>query len=242
MTGRKSERPNPFGLGLLCDCGLLPPLRGRDALPITMLIYFELVEKTGWLSLGNVLAIITAVGVLVAGLAAWCQLRTMSRQMLATTLLALDERWESDAFKPARDELQKLTKRINDEIQKANPRVPPEDWMDMAASMYPERLSQLEGASPETYGQLLRVCGFFETVGLAARREYIALEDIVELLQEDRFRRLAKYLKITFGNCRNQKVRRGFSSTVFGSSTRLGDCLSAKALFEPITKRAIRAC
>lgn len=147
-----------------------------------MLIYFEIVEKTGWLSLGNVLAIITAVGVLVAGLAAWFQLRTMSRQMLATTLLALDERWESDAFKPARDELQKLTKRINDEIQKANPRVPPEDWMDMAARMYPERLSQLEGASPETYGQLLRVCGFFETVGLAARRKYIALEDIVELL------------------------------------------------------------
>ena len=73
----------------------------------------------------------------------------MSRQMLATTLLALDERWESDAFKPARDELQKLTKRINDEIQKANPRVPPEDWMDMAASMYPERLSNWKERAPK---------------------------------------------------------------------------------------------
>ena len=206
-----------------------------------MLIYFEIVEKTGWLSLGNVLAIITAVGVLVAGLAAWFQLRTMSRQMLATTLLALDERWESDAFKPARDELQKLTKRINDEIQKANPRVPPEDWMDMAARMYPERLSQLEGASPETYGQLLRVCGFFETVGLAARRKYIALEDIVELLGG-----LIQTASEVFENHIRELQKPKGSERLFEyclcSSTRPGDCSSAKALFEPITKRAIRAC
>ena len=197
-----------------------------------MLIYFEIVEKQDGSRWANVLAIITAVGVLVAGLAAWFQLRTMSRQMLATTLLALDERWESDAFKPARDELQKLTKRINDEIQKANPRVPPEDWMDMAARMYPERLSQLEGASPETYGQLLRVCGFFETVGLAARRKYIALEDIVELLGGS-IQTASEVFENHIRELRSQKVRRGFSNIVFGSSTRPGDCSSAKALFEP---------
>jgi hypothetical protein len=142
----------------------------------------EIVKEANWLSLSNVLAVVTAVGVLAAGLAAWFQLRTMSRQMLATTLLTLDDRWESDSLKPARDALRTLAKEVGEEIRKNRPGATAEDWLRLAGEMFPDRLQRMKEEDPATHETLLRICGFFETVGYAANAKYIAVSDVTELL------------------------------------------------------------
>jgi hypothetical protein len=144
--------------------------------------YFVQGDSSGWMTAGNLVACGATFAAFVAAIIAWRQLQTMAHQMRASTLMALDERWEGESLKPVRDEMQKLVREIDAQISELRPSATFADRVKMSGDMYPERLYKLQKADTERYERLLRFCGFFETVGYTAYQKYIAVEDVIELL------------------------------------------------------------
>jgi len=119
--------------------------------------------------------------VIVAGAAlcvAWYQLRGLALQTRATTLMALDERWE-------RAEMLDVRRALWEFIEE----------MEGQATVLPDphrfarELSRLSNCAAGTlerakYDQLfLRILGYFEALGYAVQARYIKLSDVHALLE-----------------------------------------------------------
>ena len=147
-----------------------------------MVVYFIQQDSSGWITISNVITGGAVLVALLGAIIAWRQLRTMADQMRATNLMALDDRWESDSFKPVRDEMQKLTREVSDAIAQNRKSATATERLSQSWEMYAERLYQLQRLQePTQYELLLRVCGFFETVGYTANRKYLDVEDVIDL-------------------------------------------------------------
>lgn len=126
---------------------------------------------------------------LVAAVAAWYQLTEAEnsrmaqlRAMNATLLMELDNRWDSAEMREAR--------RISFEwTQKIDKTVSAKQFADQdqrAAAISAEWTSLLRDARSNDmreYAKLMAMCGFFETVGVMVKKDYIAAPDVIDLLK-----------------------------------------------------------
>jgi len=120
----------------------------------------------------------TAMVAMVSVLALWCawfQLRGIGTQTRANVLLELDQRWESREMLAVRRELNDFLDRARGMVHAGSPTLPE----IVAAEL--ERM-RTTPADRTTYLKLLRICGFFETVGYATRAGYIRATDVSNLL------------------------------------------------------------
>ena len=119
----------------------------------------------------------------VAGtLVAWRQLHLVAVQARATLLLALDERWESTALRPCRDAMQNVLERLLTG--------PMQEWAGLPLGQREQHFRDLCAAEMQRlriedkpcYNQIMQVAGLLETVGFVARKKYLPVADVVELL------------------------------------------------------------
>ncbi len=131
----------------------------------------------------------------IALVAALRQLRTMQtdsttqieiaeQQKLATRasiLLALDDRFGSEAMQKARSEMGELHENV---IKEANQRWRAFDQSEIrrrSSDLYAEKLDQMRSGERPRYLVLLNACGFFETVGYVTKCRYVPISDVLKL-------------------------------------------------------------
>ena len=131
------------------------------------------------ITLGDIATASAALVAVLALILAWVQLRGLSRQSRADVLLKLDERWESKDVVVLREEVDRFIKEIQ---AKAIQQQTLSGHPVTAEALFPGELDQLRFGRSDRYGQLVRVCGFWETVGYSARAGYIRVRDLHGLL------------------------------------------------------------
>jgi hypothetical protein len=107
--------------------------------------------------------------------------RNQELQLRANVLLTLDQRWESEPMILLRAELQVL---VTDVLREAASKWPTRSIADLRrlnAPAFAARLRDLGEKNPAKQLRLFQICGFFETVGYVARRNYLTLIDVYEL-------------------------------------------------------------
>jgi hypothetical protein len=139
--------------------------------------------------------ILLSVIAVVALIAALRQLRTMqedsktqiiiaTQQELATRasiLLALDERFGSEAMQRARTEMGNLHDEVIAEAQQKWRAFDQPEIRRRSSDLYAEKLDQMRTADRPRYIVLLNACGFFDTVGYVTKSKYVPLGDILRL-------------------------------------------------------------
>jgi hypothetical protein len=123
-------------------------------------------------TVGDLATTVLALIALGALIMAWYQLRGLSMQTRANILLSLDERWESGEVLKLREELNTFI------VQVQNAATPQQTAVDL----FPASLKALHGRDAASYRKLIRLCGFFETLGYAAKAKYIRVTDLHNLL------------------------------------------------------------
>ncbi len=122
----------------------------------------------------------TALVALVAVLVAWRQLHAMVLQTRANTLLALDQRWESEPLVSLRADLLRLIETVTQRAREQWPGLSEAERRSRSAELYAAELQNMR--ANDRYLRLFQICGFFETVGHVARSNYIPASDIINLL------------------------------------------------------------
>jgi hypothetical protein len=110
---------------------------------------------------------------------AWMQVRTIARQALATSLLNLEERWNSDKMRETRVYFVEVSTKWKDEVFAANPNLSDDAVMKKVEIRSTEELSRLMKEDlTGKYILLMRIFGFFEIVGLLVKKGYVGIEDV----------------------------------------------------------------
>jgi hypothetical protein len=110
------------------------------------------------------------------------QLTEMRKTTRAAVLLSLDERWENEPMLTCRANLEELIIEVKNEAAKIWLGQPESEIQRRSADLYAERLARVAEENRPRYIQLLRICGFFETVGCVVQAGYIPKEDVLDLL------------------------------------------------------------
>jgi hypothetical protein len=141
---------------------------------------------------GIVLAIVSIVALIYGGrqLAALRvanneQTKSVKYQELQTraaVLLSLDERWETEPLLTCRANLDALIVEVKNAAAKKWLGEPDEEILAKSAGLYAKRFAGLAEEDRQQYAQLMRICGFFETVGCVVRAGYVPKEDVLNLL------------------------------------------------------------
>lgn len=138
--------------------------------------------------------VLSAIAV-VALIAALRQLKTMQtdsttqiniakQQELATRasiLLALDDRFGSEAMQKARTEMGNLRDCVIEEAKVKWRAFEDAEILKRSSDLYPEKLDQMRRDERARYLILLNACGFFDTLGYVTKSEYVPLSDILRL-------------------------------------------------------------
>jgi type II secretory pathway pseudopilin PulG len=142
---------------------------------------------------GIVLAIVAIVALLYGGsqLAAMRegnQKQTESAlnqelQTRATVLLSLDQRWENEPMLAYRADLEALIVNVKTEAAKLWLGQPESEIRKRSADLYAARLALMADENRQQYIKLLRICGFFETVGCVVHAGYVPAKDVLDLLR-----------------------------------------------------------
>ncbi len=119
----------------------------------------------------------------IAGLIiAWRQLRNVLLQRRANTLLSLDQRWETDPLTESRGQWFALVTSVLAEARKISPGLSDAELLGRSGDLFAMRLRALRTSDTGTYLSLMRLCGFFETVGYVAKAGYLPTRDVTNLL------------------------------------------------------------
>jgi hypothetical protein len=110
------------------------------------------------------------------------QLTEMRKTTRAAVLLSLDERWENEPMLTCRANLEELIIDVKNEAARIWRGQPESEIRRRSADLYAERLARVAEEDRPRYIQLLRICGFFETVGCVVQSGYIPKEDVLDLL------------------------------------------------------------
>lgn len=130
----------------------------------------------------DIINIVLALIAVVALLAAYYQLRNQKLATRASILLGLDERFASQSMQEAITEENALIDRINAQAQHEFSGLGKKEWKQKRSELYPKELERMRNETPpDKYIRLMRICGFFETVGYVARSKYVPLNDILNL-------------------------------------------------------------
>jgi hypothetical protein len=108
--------------------------------------------------------------------------RNQELQTRAAVLLSLDQRWESEPMLTFRTDLEVLIIEIKTEAAKRWRGLPESVIRQRSADLYAESLALMADENRERYMRLLRICGFFETVGCVVHSGYVPPEDVLGLL------------------------------------------------------------
>jgi hypothetical protein len=108
--------------------------------------------------------------------------RNQELQTRAAVLLSLDQRWESEPMLTCRADLEVLIVEVKSEAARVWRGQPESEIRKRSADLYAERLARMADENRERYIRLLRICGFFETVGCVVHRGYVPSADVLDLL------------------------------------------------------------
>jgi hypothetical protein len=126
-------------------------------------------------SVGDIATAVAALIALVAALVALRQLGTMSRQAWAEVLLTIDERWEESKI-PMSDIKADILKFASDVQAKYKAGGPSQ--IELLAT----ELEGLRTTDLDRYRNLFRLVALLETMGYAARKGYVSIQDVEQLL------------------------------------------------------------
>lgn len=99
----------------------------------------------------------------------------------AAFLFELDRMYESTEFANARAEFFHLHEKIKEQIKSSHQHQTEEAKDNALREEISRRLYVMRSDDKEPYLKFLKLCGFFETVGLLERQGYVSLNDIVGL-------------------------------------------------------------
>jgi hypothetical protein len=139
------------------------------------------------LEITGVVIAITAIMALTFGGYQVVEMRKGSRnqelQTRAGVLLGLDERWERAPMLSCRADLEVLIDEVKTESATClhNPCLS-EIRKRIEDLLYANRLAEIAELDRQRYARLMRICGFFETVGCVARAGYVPPSDVLNLL------------------------------------------------------------
>lgn len=142
-------------------------------------------EVLSWLA-----QLIIVIAVIATALVARSQLKEMSvfrkqrlRILNATLLMELDNRWDSTEMQASRKIFREMKDHLEETVGAANPVAGDHKRIELAKQAWSNALKEKRKNSIDEYSQLMAICGFFETVGLMVKRQYIMTEDVVDLFK-----------------------------------------------------------
>jgi hypothetical protein len=101
----------------------------------------------------------------------------------ATFLFNLDRRWESSEMWNGRKLFRDLNEKLKKTVSGAHPMLGDGQKRERLHEEFAKELANLRATKPEDYMAIMRLCGFFETVGLMVEMGYVPLKEIDELLR-----------------------------------------------------------
>jgi endonuclease YncB( thermonuclease family) len=119
---------------------------------------------------------IVVVG-LLAFLATWFQVRLSRLQTRASLLFDIDKRWEGSDLEGPRRTIVEVMKTASHKVAQQ----PLDTRREAYNQAYADEMTKLSRQDENKYFAALRVYGFFETVGYAARKGYLDPNDITSL-------------------------------------------------------------
>jgi hypothetical protein len=108
--------------------------------------------------------------------------RNQELQTRAAVLLNLDQRWETEPMLTCRADLDALIVEVKNEAAKLWRGQSDTEILERSAELYAKRFAQMAEEDRTRYAQLMRICGFFETVGCVVRAGYVPKKDVLNLL------------------------------------------------------------
>lgn len=131
-----------------------------------------------------------AIAFIAAGAAIFAgfQVRAMNtaraeqlRILNATLLMELDKRWDSGEMQRARRAFQDTFEQVNGVVASNHPNLRDTEKDQKIREEWTKTLGEMRKSAKPTYARLMIICGFFETVGLMVKREYISIDDALDL-------------------------------------------------------------
>lgn len=101
----------------------------------------------------------------------------------ASAILEMDGRWESAEMKDARDCFMAVRQEVLQAVGTGNPQMNDAARTQLMRQVWATKLSQLRLANDPKYSQIMRICSFFETVGLLVKKGYVRRDDVVALFK-----------------------------------------------------------
>ena len=99
----------------------------------------------------------------------------------ANFLLEIDRRWESEHMGRARVVFHDIKKDVEKDLKKNHDHLHGDQRNKKMRELYAEQVLHRRGNDRASYVELMRICGFLETVGYLVRNEYVPLTDIYGL-------------------------------------------------------------
>lgn len=100
----------------------------------------------------------------------------------ATFLLELERRWSSGELLEAREIFQKIWDDLSESIGTDNPRSDDTARRTQLGKKFPRVLRDLRDKEQDKYHKLMRICGFFEIVGVMVKNEHVPLNYVDQFL------------------------------------------------------------
>lgn len=143
----------------------------------------EYMETASWGA--QLFIVVIAIAAAIVALRQLGEMSRYRRQRLrianAQLLMHLDNRWDSHDLHNSRLSFRAMRNAIHAKIGSENPRVGDAERKNLMKQEWANNLREKRANDPEGYSRLMAMCGFFETVGLMVQREYIQIDDVLEL-------------------------------------------------------------
>ncbi len=101
----------------------------------------------------------------------------------ATFLLELERRWSSGELLEAREIFRKIWDNLSESIGTDNPRSDDTERLAQLGKEFPRVLRELRAKEQDKYHKLMRICGFFEIVGVMVKNEHVPLNYVNQFLR-----------------------------------------------------------
>lgn len=157
--------------------------------PIEVIVHHPWLEVASW-----VCQIVLAAVAVIGAIFGYRTINDATKARHARLIMDLDHRWDSGEIRKARAFFGNLREDITKEISQKFPLDSDKVKLRKAKAEWTKQLAALRKADPANYRLLITICGFFESVGMMVKRDYISKEDALGLfagsiVQIDRFMR-----------------------------------------------------
>ena len=117
-----------------------------------------------------------------------CQLRALlaqsehqTRTAEATFMFELDKRWEGQDMVDARRAFETCYDKIHNKACENHPKVNATSHLDKIQEEFSKHLILLRQDKIDEYQDIMKIMGFFETLGIFVRKNYTSKEEIIDL-------------------------------------------------------------